>query len=87
MLHRVVPVLRVVGRGRKVDLHTVLVEGGARERHQVLPADQASDLAEIRRDGFQPLAVAQSPDEALVVRRHELAVMESELSGRRVEEE
>ena len=72
----------VRGRG-EVDLDPRLVEREAGERHVVLPADQAADPAERGRDRAEPAAVALPPDEALVVRRHELAVVQRELAGGR----
>src|SRR4051812_47683005 len=55
----------VRGRG-EVDLEPGLVEGEARERHVVLPADEAADAAHGRLDRTQAAAVASAPDEALV---------------------
>jgi hypothetical protein len=77
---RRLPLLGVVCRRRDVDLDAGLVDREARKRHVVLPADQAADAAEAGLDGVQAAAVALSPDEALVVRRHELAVVERELA-------
>src|SRR5215470_16400012 len=48
--HRVVPHLRVLGGRREVELDAGLVEREARERHEVLPADQPADAAEIGLD-------------------------------------
>jgi len=82
-----VPVLAVVcGRGQ-VDLDAGLVESEAGQRHQVLPADQPADVAESGRDGLQTLPVSEAPDEPFVVRRHQLAVVERELTLGRIEEE
>ena len=75
---RRLPGVAVVGGRGDVDLDARLVEREARERHVVLPADQPADPAERRRDRAQAVAVALAPDEALVVRRHELAVLARE---------
>ena len=77
----------VVGGRGDVDLDAGLVERDARERHVVLPADQAAEPAETRLDRLEAAAVALAPDEPLVIGGHELAVMEGELAGRRVVEE
>ena len=84
---RLLPGVAVVGGRRDVDLDAGLVERDARERHVVLPADQAAEPAEAGLDRVEAAAVALAPDEPLVVRRHELAVVEGELAGRRVVEE
>ena len=68
----------VVGGGREVDLDARLVEREPRERHVVLPADQAADQAERGGQSAQAVAVALAPDQALVVGRHELAVLQGE---------
>src|SRR5437588_5135075 len=78
MPDRLVPVLRVVRRRSEVDLDPGLVERETRERHQVLPADEPADPAEVGLDRLEPLAVAETPDEPLVVRRHELPVVDDE---------
>src|SRR6266542_3997372 len=44
MTHRLEPLLRVVGRGREVQLDAGLVERRTGERHQVFPADEAADF-------------------------------------------
>ena len=83
MRQRRLPAVAVVrGRG-DVDLDARLVEREARERHVVLPADQAADPSERRLERPQAAPVALAPDEPLVVRRHELAVVERELARRR----
>ena len=87
MDERRLPGVAVVGGRGDVDLDAGLVEREARERHVVLPADQPADPAEWRRDRAQALAVALSPDEALVVRRHELAVLQRERAVGSVVEE
>ena len=71
----------------EVELDAALVEREARKRHEVLPADQAADAAEVGLDCPEPAAVAEAPDHALVVRRHELAVVQRELAVRPVEQE
>ena len=86
-LQRRLPRVAVVGGRGDVDLDARLVEREAGERHVVLPADQAAEPAERRLDRAQPTPVALAPDEPLVVRRHELAVVERELALRRVVEE
>src|SRR6266511_4999943 len=80
MPDRVVPCLAVVGSRCEIDLDAVLVEGKARERHQVLPADQTADRTELALDRLEPVAVAEPPDEAFVVRGHQLAVVERQLA-------
>src|SRR6266540_1659925 len=84
---RLEPLLGVVGRRRKVDLDARFVEGGARQRHVVFPADQPADAAEIRLDRGEALAVAEPPHEPLVVRGHQLAVVQRELAVGRVDEQ
>ena len=84
---RRLPGVAVVGGRGDVDLDAGLVEREARERHVVLPADQAAEPAERRLDRAQPAAVALAPDEPLVVRRHELAVVERQLAVGRVVEQ
>src|SRR5438132_5768587 len=84
---RRLPGVAVVGRRGDVDLDAGFVEREARERHVVLPADEPADAAETGLDGVQTAPVALSPHEALVVRRHELAVMEYKLAGGRVIEQ
>ena len=75
---RGLPFVRVVrGRG-DVDLEPGLVQREARERHVVLPADQPAEAAERRLDRPQAPPVALPPDQPLVVRGHELAVVERE---------
>src|SRR5207248_179594 len=64
-----------------------LVQRYARERHVVLPADEAAEPAETGLDRTETATVALAPDQALMVRGHELAVVEGELAGRRVVEE
>src|SRR5262249_28152507 len=83
---RLLPGVAVVGSRGDVDLDTRLVERNARERHVVLPADQAADTSESGLDGLEAATVALTPDQALVVGGHELAVVKSELAGRRVVE-
>src|SRR5215211_1357688 len=46
--HRLEPALGVVGGRREVHLDARYVERRARERHQVLPADEAADRTELR---------------------------------------
>ena len=70
--------LAVVGRRRYVDLDSGLVQREPRQRHVVLPADQPAEAADAGLDRLQPAAVAGAPDEALVVGRHELPVLERE---------
>ena len=77
----------VVGRRRDVQLDPGLVEREAGERHVVLPADEAAEPAVGRLDRLEPAAVAGAPDEALVVRRHELAVLQRQVAVGPVEEE
>ena len=48
--HRRDPAVRVVGCGRDPDLRAALVDRPARQRHAVLPADQAADPADRRLD-------------------------------------
>src|SRR5206468_8206039 len=63
---RLLPRVSVVrGRG-DVDLDSGLVQRDARERHVVLPADQAAEAAEAGLDRGEAAAVALAPDEALV---------------------
>src|SRR5205814_8154763 len=73
----------VVGGRGDIDLDAGLVERDARERHVVLPADQAAEPAEARRNRLEAAAAALAPDEPLVIGGHELAVMEGGLAGRR----
>ena len=75
---RRLPLIAVVGGRRDVDLDAGAVEREARERHVVLPADETADAAELGRQRLQAAAVALAPDQALVVRRHELAVVKRE---------
>ena len=84
---RRLPGIAVVGRRGDVELDARLVEREARERHVVLPADQAADPPDRRLERAQPAPVALAPDQALVVRRHELPVVERELARGRVVEE
>src|SRR5436309_1139746 len=72
----------VVGGRGDIDLDAGLVERDARERHVVLPADQAAEPAEARRNRLESAAVALAPDEALVVGGDELAVVVGEVGGR-----
>src|SRR5262245_30962751 len=81
------PAVAVIGGRGDVDLDARLVERETRERHVVLPADQAAKPAEVRLDRAQALAVARAPDESLVVRRDELAVLERERAVGSVVEE
>ncbi len=81
------PAFAVVGRRGDVDLDARLVEREPRERHVVLPADEAAEPPERRLDRPQAAAVSLAPDEALVVRRHQLAMLEGELAVRAVVEE
>src|SRR5260221_5324890 len=63
----------VVGR-RDIDIDPLRVHRAARERHVALPADQRADAPAWRVDGFQAGGVAEAPDHALGVGRHDLAV-------------
>ena len=63
----------IPGRG-DVDLRTLGVEGAARQRHVVFPADQHADPPRRRLDHPQAAGVSEAPDHALGVRRHQLAV-------------
>src|SRR5918994_1093748 len=72
------PRVSVVGRRGDVDLDPRLVQREPRQRHVVLPADQATEAADARLDRPQPAAVARAPDQALVVGRHEFPVLEDE---------
>src|SRR2546422_2705364 len=74
------PRLGIVGRRREVDLDPRLVEGGTRERHQVLPADEPADAGETGVDRLEPVAVAEAPHHSLVIRRHQLAMAQRELA-------
>ena len=73
---RRLPAVGVVGRRSHVDLDAGLVEREARERHVVLPADEPAEPAEAGLDRPQAPPVALAPHEPLVVRGHELAVVE-----------
>ena len=84
---RRLPRVAVVGGRGDVDLDAGLVEREARERHVVLPADQPADAGRAGLDRAQPAAVALAPDEPLVVRRHELAVVQRERAVGRVVEQ
>ncbi len=77
---RRLPAIAVVRRRGDVDLDARLVEREAGERHVVLPADEAAEAAQRRLDRAQAAAVSLAPDEPLVVRRHELAMLERELA-------
>ena len=81
------PRIAVVGGRGDVDLDAGLVQREARERHVVLPAHEAADAPEAGLDRVQPAAVALPPDQPLVVRGHELAVVERERAVGRVVEE
>ena len=80
-LERVVPAceamqLRVahLGPGGHMDLLALGVHREARQRHPVLPADESPDTAGRRCEHLQAAPVALTPDDALGVRRHDLAV-------------
>src|SRR5829696_1636780 len=74
--HRLEPDFRVVcGRG-EIHLDAGLVQRRARQRHEVLPADQSADGAEVGRNRLEAATVAEAPYQALVVRRHQLAVVQ-----------
>ena len=81
------PVLAVLGSRREVDLDARLVEREPRQRHEVLPADEAADLADVRRDRPQALFCPEPPHETLVVRRHQLAVVQCQRAVRREDEQ
>ena len=87
MHKRRLPLVLVGGCRGDVELDPRLVERETRQRHAILPADQAAEAAESRLDSGQAAAVALTPDEALVVRRHKLAVVEREQAIGRVDEE
>src|SRR5206468_1249419 len=57
------------------------------ERHEVLPADEAAETAEAGVDGLEAVAVAESPDHPLVIRRHELAMANRYFTVRSKEEQ
>src|SRR5205814_6189023 len=57
------------------------------ERHEILPADQPADAPDRGLDRLEPGAVALAPDQPLVVRWHELAMVQRELAFRPVEQE
>jgi hypothetical protein len=78
VLHRRLPAVQVVGGRRQVDLDPLLVEGRARQRHVVLPAQQAGHPGPPGLDGAQPGPVAVAVDGALVVGGHQLAVLAEE---------
>jgi hypothetical protein len=84
---RRLPSLAVVGGRREVDLHARVVQGEARERHVVLPADQAADACDLRVDRVQAVTVSLTPDQAFVIRRDELAVLEQKPSVCTVDEQ
>src|SRR5947207_10579699 len=60
---RRLPDVTVVCGRCDVDLDTGLVDGEPRERHVVLPADEAADAAEAGLDGMEPTAVPLAPDQ------------------------
>ena len=73
---RRLPSVAVVGGRGDVDLDSRLVQREAGKRHVVLPADQPADPPDRRRERAQAAAVSLAPDEPLVVRRDELAVVQ-----------
>ena len=85
--HRRHPHIGVVPRRRQEHVDALLVHRDARERHVVLPADQAADVSERRVDHRERGAVALAPHEALAAGRHQLAVLAQQVAvGTEVEE-
>src|SRR5258705_5899738 len=74
VLHRRDRALAAVVSRRDIDIDPLRVHRTARERHVALPADQRADAPAWRVDGFQAGGVAEAPDHALGVGRHDLAV-------------
>jgi hypothetical protein len=87
MAHRVEPAFAVLRGRREVDLDTALAVGDAWERQYVLPADEPADDAGVGRHSLEPSAVSGPTGEALVVRRHEFAVVQRQRPVRRVEKQ
>src|SRR5207244_8877296 len=81
------PRLGIVRGRREVDVDSRLVERGARELHAVLPADETADLPQTGVDRLQAAPVAESPDHALVIRGHQLAMVDRELAVGREDEQ
>ena len=67
--------------GADPDLRPLPVQGVARQRHAVLPADEAADATGGGLDDAQVVAGADAVEEPLVLGRHELAVLVQEPLG------
>ena len=65
-----------------MNLLATLVQGLARQRHPVLPTDQAAEAPESGGDGPQAGAISLPPDEAFGVGGHQLAVVVDQLPVR-----
>ena len=72
--HRREPALAFDPRDRYIDLDAVCVERKAGERHVLLPADQRADPAAEGLADPKTTGVTLTPDRALRVGRHQLAV-------------
>ena len=79
--YRVLPLLVVVGVGRDVDGHALLIERDTREGHVALPADETAHRAPGRAQHGEEVAVRVAPDHALAARGLELAVVERRAVG------
>jgi hypothetical protein len=68
------PDFGVIGRRGDPHLGAVAVDRPPRQRHPVLPADQAADTADRRLDDAQVLAGADAVEQSLVAGGHHLAM-------------
>src|SRR5881227_3944007 len=68
------------GPYRHMDVFAGIVHSHARQRHPVFPADQSADPHATNVNSIQPGSITLSPDNALGVGGHQLAVDISQLA-------
>ena len=69
------PGVTVVGGGRAVQRHALLVHGHAQRGHVVFPADHRPHRAEIGLEGGHGRPIAKAPDQPFTCRWHQLAML------------
>ncbi len=62
-------------RGRHVDVEVLGIECKTRQRHVVFPAQQSADAPDCSLDNIEARAVAEPPDHAFWIGRHQLSVI------------